>query len=81
VMAEAMACGTPVIGFARGSVPEVVRDGVNGFLCRTTQDAVAAIERIASLDRAAVRRDCETRFGHDVIVSQYEQLYLEMVGR
>lgn len=81
VMAEAMACGTPVIGFARGSVPEVVRDGLNGFLCRTTQDAAAAVERIAVLDRAAVRRDCETRFGHDVIVSQYEQLYLEMVGR
>jgi glycosyltransferase involved in cell wall biosynthesis len=81
VMAEAMACGTPVIGFARGSAPEVIRNGVNGFLCRTTEEAAAAVERIAGLDRAAVRRDCETRFGHDVIVSQYEQLYLEMVGR
>jgi glycosyltransferase involved in cell wall biosynthesis len=81
VMAEAMACGTPVIGFARGSVPEVVRDGVNGFICRTVADAVSAVGRLDSLDRGAVRRDCEARFGGDVIVSQYERLYHDMLGR
>src|SRR5262249_23475091 len=43
VMAEALACGTPVVGFARGAVPEVIRDGVNGFLCRSVAEAVAAV--------------------------------------
>jgi glycosyltransferase involved in cell wall biosynthesis len=81
VMAEAVACGTPVIGFPRGSVPEVVRDGVNGFLCGTVDQAAAAVARVRGLDRAAVRRDCEARFGHEAIVAQYEQLYLELLGR
>jgi glycosyltransferase involved in cell wall biosynthesis len=81
VMAEALACGTPVIGFGRGSVPEVVREGVNGFLCATIDEAAAAVARVRSLDRGAVRRDCEARFGHDAIVAQYEQLYLELLER
>jgi glycosyltransferase involved in cell wall biosynthesis len=81
VMAEAMACGTPVIGFARGSVPEVVRDGVTGFVCGSIDEAAAAVGRLASIARGAVRRDCEERFGHDVIVSEYERLYFEMLGR
>ena len=81
VMAEAMACGTPVIGFRRGSVPEVVRDGITGFVCRTVADAAAAVERLPSIGRAEVRRDCEERFGGDVVVAQYERLYLDMLGR
>jgi glycosyltransferase involved in cell wall biosynthesis len=75
VMAEALACGTPVIGFRRGSVPEVIRDGVNGFACTTAEEAVALVPRAAALDRAVVRADCEARFGHRVLVDQYEQLY------
>lgn len=81
VMAEALACGTPVIGYPRGSVPEVVRDGVNGFLCASVEQAAAAVRRLPSLDRGAVRRDCEARFGHDAIVGQYERLYLELLER
>lgn len=80
VMAESMACGTPVIGFANGGVPEVVRHGVNGFLCRDADEAVAAVPRLASIDRAAVRRDCEERFDAPVIVSQYDALYREVVS-
>ena len=80
VMAEALACGTPVIGFPRGSVPEVVRDGVNGFLCETVAAAAAAVARVRAIDRCAVRRDCEARFGHEAIVAQYERLYLELLG-
>ena len=81
VMAEAMACGTPVIGFARGSVPEVVRDGVNGFQCSTVEGAVAAVAKLAEIDRAAVRADCEARFSATVIVDRYEALYFELYRR
>ena len=81
VMAEALACGTPVIGFARGSVPEIVRDGINGYLCRTVDEAVTAVGALGVIDRARVRADCEARFGDEVIVDAYERLYLELVGR
>ena len=80
VMAEACACGTPVIGFARGSVPEVVRDGVNGFVARTVADAVGAVSRLTQIDRVVVRRDCEQRFSCDAIVGAYERLYAEALG-
>jgi glycosyltransferase involved in cell wall biosynthesis len=80
VMAEAMACGTPVIGFARGSVNEVVRHGVNGYLCHGTADAVQAVDRLGAIDRLEVRRDCEQRFSSRVIVDAYERLYMDRVG-
>ena len=80
VMAEAMACGTPVVGFARGSVNEVVREGINGFICRDVQDAVGAVSQLGALDRAAVRRDCELRFSSKVVVDQYECLYMGLCG-
>jgi glycosyltransferase involved in cell wall biosynthesis len=79
VMAEAMACGTPVIGFARGSLPEVIREGMNGYLCGTVDEAVSAIGRLDRIDRAAVRSDCEARFSDRAIVDAYELLYREMV--
>jgi glycosyltransferase involved in cell wall biosynthesis len=81
VMVEAMACGTPVIGFARGAVPEVVRDGVNGYLCRSVEEAVAAVKRMDLIDRGAVRADCEARFSDSDMVSAYESLYQDMVER
>jgi glycosyltransferase involved in cell wall biosynthesis len=77
VMAEAMACGTPVIGFARGSIGEVLRNGVNGYVCRGKSDALWAVARIGAIDRHAVRQDCEHRFSSTVIVDQYERLYSE----
>jgi glycosyltransferase involved in cell wall biosynthesis len=79
VMAEAMACGTPVIGFARGSVHEVVRDGVNGFVCRGVEEAAAAVAKLCAIDRADVRHDCEERFSSTVIVDAYERLYRGLV--
>ena len=81
VMVEALACGTPVIGFARGSVPEVIRDGVNGYVCRTIDEAVAAVGCLERIDRTLVRSDCETRFSDRAIVNAYERLYREAISR
>jgi glycosyltransferase involved in cell wall biosynthesis len=77
VMAEAMACGTPVIAWPRGSVREVVRPGVNGFICQSVEDAAAAVEGLGSLDRRRVRLDCEARFDARAIATQYEAMYAE----
>ena len=79
VMAEAFACGTPVIAFSRGSVPEVIRDGVNGFACRTIDEAVDAVLALPRIDRRKVRADCDARFGAPVIAHAYESLYHEMI--
>jgi glycosyltransferase involved in cell wall biosynthesis len=62
VMIEAMACGTPVVAFRRGSVPEVMRDGVSGFVVRTVDEAIAATARAVELPRAGVRAYFEERF-------------------
>jgi glycosyltransferase involved in cell wall biosynthesis len=80
VMAEALACGTPVIGFGRGSVPEVVRNGVNGFIVRDSDEAANAVSELDSISRPAVRADCEARFSDDAIVSAYEAIYRRMKG-
>jgi glycosyltransferase involved in cell wall biosynthesis len=78
VMAEAMACGTPVVGFARGSVHEVVRDGINGYVCRGVAEAASAVAKLAAIDRSIVREDCERRFSSTVVVEAYERLYTEL---
>ncbi len=80
VMAEAFACGTPVIGFPYGSVPEIVRDGVNGFVCRGVDAATAAVARLDEIDRAAVRADCEARFDAPVFVTALERLLRRAVA-
>lgn len=80
VMAEALACGTPVIAFPRGSVPEVIVDGMNGFHASDVDAAVAAVGQLARIDRAAVRVDAERRFGHEAIVEEYERLYFEVAA-
>jgi glycosyltransferase involved in cell wall biosynthesis len=74
VMAESFACGTPVIGFRCGSVPEVIRDGVNGYVCRDVNEAVTALSRIRQIDRAVVRTDCEARFSDTALVNGVERI-------
>lgn len=81
VMTEAMACGTPVIGFARGAVPEVVMHGEDGFLATDIEGIVQGVSALNTIDRRTVRRNVETRFGADVIVSAYERLYQTVLGR
>src|SRR6202008_2613586 len=71
VMIEAMACGTPVIAFGRGSVPEVIDEGVSGFMVNTIDEAVHAIEKLGSIDRSAVRSRFETRFTVERMARDY----------
>ena len=75
VMVEAMACGTPVIGFARGSVPEIVENGVNGFICNDLDEMVIKIKQIDKIDRASVRKIAEEKFSSEVIAKHYLDLY------
>jgi glycosyltransferase involved in cell wall biosynthesis len=75
VMVEAMACGTPVVALARGSVPEVVVDGVTGFVVRRPQELVGAIRRIPQVDRAACRRHVAAHFDLPVMVDGYEEMF------
>jgi glycosyltransferase involved in cell wall biosynthesis len=76
---EAMACGTPVIAHSRGSMPEIVRDGENGFLVASPEEAVTAVGASASLDRRAVRASVERRFDVGRMVDEYVALYERVV--
>jgi len=75
VMIEAMACGTPVIAFPFGSVPEVIEDGVNGFLPRDVKGGVKAVEKLDTIDRAQCRQRFEERFGLHRMTQQYLAIY------
>jgi glycosyltransferase involved in cell wall biosynthesis len=81
VMIEAMACGTPVIAFNRGSVPEIVEHGVTGMIVDDEASAVAAIPRVASMSRAAVRRSFEQRFTAERMAEDYLALYRRLAVR
>jgi glycosyltransferase involved in cell wall biosynthesis len=77
---EAMATGTPVIAFARGSMPEVVDEGVTGYLVDDVPGAVAVVDAAAALDRSGVRRRAERRFGVDRMVDEYLAVYDRLLG-
>ena len=76
---EAMACGTPTIAYRRGSMPEIIEDGVTGFLVDTFDEAVAAIARIPEIDRATCRRVAVERFGVDRMADEYLALYETLI--
>lgn len=80
VMAEAMACGTPVMGLARGAVPEVVQDGVTGFVREKLEDLAEAVSRLGEIDRAACRARAEHLYSDDAVVDAYLQAYGEMIS-
>jgi len=72
---EAMACATPAIAFDRGSVPEVVEDGVSGFIVQNIPEAVEAVAKIEKLNRATVRRTFESRFSANRMAQDYIRIY------
>ncbi len=75
VVIESMACGTPVIAFPRGSVPEILEHGTSGFIVEGIEQAVAAVERTAMLDRAQVRAAFERRFTVERMARDYLRIY------
>ncbi|WP_407183342.1 glycosyltransferase family 4 protein [Bradyrhizobium centrosematis] len=80
VMIEAMACGTPVLAFRCGSVPEIIDDGVTGRIVSSVDEAVAALPDVLALDRRAVRARFEERFSSAQMAKQYVKLY-QKLGR
>jgi glycosyltransferase involved in cell wall biosynthesis len=80
VMAEALACGTPVVALRRGSAPEVIRDGVTGFLADEEDGLVRAVGCLSGIDRARCRAEAEARFSVASMVDGYEAVYCRLLG-
>jgi len=80
VMIEAMACGTPVIAFNRGSVPEVIIDGKTGFIVENEEGMIKAIKKIDKIDRAECRKHIENNFTIEKMIEGYEEVYERIVN-
>jgi glycosyltransferase involved in cell wall biosynthesis len=72
---ESLACGTPVLAYRRGSIPELIEDGVTGFICESLSEMVRAVERVPPLDRRRCRQSFETRFAVRRMAEDYLALY------
>ena len=81
VMIEAMACGTPVIAFNRGSAPEVIEDGLTGFIVEDINGAIGAVDRLSLLSRERIRRRFEQRFTARRMAQDYLSVYRSMTDR
>ena len=77
---ESMACGTPVVAYRRGSMPEVVDEGVTGFLVDTAEQAAAAVDAVAGLDRATCHQLATARFSSERMVRDYLAVYEQVLG-
>jgi glycosyltransferase involved in cell wall biosynthesis len=80
VMIEALACGTPVVAYRHGAVPEVIEDGVTGFIVDSLDEAVRATARVAALDRRRCRRVFEDRFTAERMAGDYVTIYGQLAG-
>lgn len=76
---EAMACGTPVISLRRGAAPEIIEDGVTGFVVNSVTDMIEAVGKVTSLNRQDCRRHVEETFGYVQMIDGYEQVFLDIV--
>jgi glycosyltransferase involved in cell wall biosynthesis len=80
VMIEAMACGAPVIAFNRGAAPEIIEDGVTGFIVEDETSAVGAVRQLSRLSRSLIRKQFEERFTSRRMARDYLSLYRELLG-
>jgi glycosyltransferase involved in cell wall biosynthesis len=80
VMTEAMACGTPVLAFRRGAVPEIVEHGVTGFVVDTVDELVSAVAHVNELSRAKTRARVERRYSADAVTDSYLDIYEKLVA-
>lgn len=80
VMIEALACGTPVIAYNRGSVPEVLEHGVTGFIVNDLEETVRAVEQLDTIDRRACRRVFEDRFSASRMARDYVTVYQQLIN-
>ncbi len=78
---EAMACGAPVVAFANGSMPELIRDGETGFIVDSVDEAVSALGRVPEISRARCRREVETRFSAGRMIEDYITVYQQVIDR
>jgi glycosyltransferase involved in cell wall biosynthesis len=78
-MIEALACGTPVIARPCGSIPEVIRDGVTGFIVKSVDEMAAAVRKVEKLPRQQCRAEFEHRFTAEIMVDNYEQIYRQLI--
>ncbi|PIR01994.1 MAG: glycosyl transferase [Candidatus Nealsonbacteria bacterium CG_4_9_14_0_2_um_filter_37_38] len=81
IMVEAMACGTPVIAYRRGSVPEVIEDGKTGFVVENIEEMVKAMKKIDTISRKSCRQRVEKYFTGKKMVDEYEKLYFKIVSK
>ena len=80
VLIEALACGTPVLAYRRGSIPEIIEDGVTGFVCEGIDEMTAAIQRIPEIERRRCRRTFEQRFSVERMAIDYIRVYEQAFG-
>jgi glycosyltransferase involved in cell wall biosynthesis len=80
VMIEAMACGTPVVAFNRGSAPEIVEDGLTGFVVEDENGAIGAADRLGQLSRELIRKEFERRFTARRMAQDYLSVYRSLSG-
>ena len=81
VLIEAIACGTPVIAFNRGSVPEIIEDGLTGFVVEGKEEAIAATDQLSRLSRGAIRRRFEKRFTARRMACEYLAVYRGLMDK
>lgn len=78
---EAMACGTPTVAFSKGSMPELIEHGKNGFLVANVKEALAALKKIPQIDRGFCRKTVEEKFAVEIMVENYIKVYQNIISR
>lgn len=78
---EAMACGTPVLAFGRGSMPEIIQDGINGYIVSNTKEMTRRLLDIKNISREGCRQSVERRFSQEKMVKEYIEVYREILSK